>query len=76
MLHEQLAQAAKDLQPDLLGTFGNARLSDQADVVCGGPCDELVNPRNGYRHRNLDTRIDALDVAVPTLRRGVAPRHP
>ena len=26
--------------------------------------------RNGYRHRDLDTRVGAIDVAVPRLRTG------
>ena len=26
--------------------------------------------RNGYRHRDLDTRVGTLDVAVPKLRQG------
>jgi transposase-like protein len=29
-----------------------------------------VNRRNGYRHQDLDTRVRALDVAVPKLRTG------
>ena len=29
-----------------------------------------VNSRNGYRHRDLDTRVGTLDVAVPKLRQG------
>jgi putative transposase len=49
-------------------------LSADADRVCGaafGTRDpERVNSRNGYRHRELDTRIGTLDAAVPTLREG------
>jgi transposase-like protein len=29
-----------------------------------------VNIRNGYRHRDLDTRVGTLDVAIPKLRTG------
>ena len=29
-----------------------------------------MNRRNGYRHRDLDTRLGTLDVAVPKLREG------
>jgi putative transposase len=29
-----------------------------------------VNSRNGYRHRDLDTRVGTLDVAVPKIRQG------
>ena len=31
---------------------------------------ERTNQRNGYRHRELDTRLGTLDVAVPKLRQG------
>jgi len=73
-LDEQLAQASPDLMRDLLTTFVNALLSAQADAVCGAGygqrSDERVNSRNGYRHRDLDTRVGSLDVAVPKLRTG------
>ena len=49
-------------------------LSAQADAVCcagyGERSPERVNSRNGYRHRDLDTRVGTLDVAVPKLRTG------
>jgi transposase-like protein len=73
-LNEQLSQASPDLMRDLLTTFVNALLSAQADAVCGAGygerSPERVNSRNGYRHRDLDTRVGTLDVAVPKLRQG------
>ena len=73
-LNEQLSQASPDLMRDLLTTFVNALLSAQADAVCGAGYNERtperVNSRNGYRHRDLDTRVGTLDVAVPKLRTG------
>jgi transposase-like protein len=73
-LTEQLSQASPDLMRDLLTTFVNALLSAQADAVCGAGygerTPERVNSRNGYRHRDLDTRVGTLDVAVPKLRTG------
>ncbi|MFZ2511875.1 MAG: IS256 family transposase, partial [Gordonia sp. (in: high G+C Gram-positive bacteria)] len=73
-LDEQLSQASPDLLRDLLTTFVNALLSAQADAVCGAGYGERsaerVNSRNGYRHRDLDTRVGTLDVAVPKLRQG------
>ena len=73
-LEEQLAQASPDLMRDLLTTFVNALLSAQAEAVCGAGygerSTERVNSRNGYRHRDLDTRVGTLDVAVPKLRTG------
>ncbi|GAA4826393.1 IS256 family transposase [Nocardioides caeni] len=73
-LNEQLSQASPDLMRDLLTTFVNALLGAQADAVCGAGygerSEERVNSRNGYRHRELDTRMGTLDVAVPKLRTG------
>jgi len=73
-LHEELAQASPDLMRELLATFVNALLSAQADAVCGAEygqrSEDRVNRRNGYRHRELDTRVGTLDVAVPKLREG------
>ena len=73
-LTDQLDQASPDLLRDLLTTFVNALLGAQADAVCGAGygerSSERVNSRNGYRHRDLDTRVGTLDVAVPKLRTG------
>lgn len=73
-LDEQLSQASPDLMRGLLTTFVNALLSAQADAVCGASfgerSPERVNSRNGYRHRDLDTRVGTLDIAVPKLRTG------
>jgi putative transposase len=73
-LHEQLTQASPDLMRELLGTFINALLSAQADSVCGADYGtrsaQRTNTRNGYRHRDLDTRAGTIDVAIPKLREG------
>src|SRR3954447_5377887 len=73
-LHDQLAQASPDLMRELLTTFVNALLSADADAVCGAAYNartpDRVNSRNGYRHRDLDTRVGTLDVAIPKLRAG------
>ena len=73
-LHDELSQASPDLMRELLSTFINALLSAQADAVCGaeyGTRDQdRINRRNGYRHRDLDTRTGTIDVAIPKLREG------
>lgn len=73
-LNHLLGQSSPDLLRDLLEGFVNTILSVQADQVCGatyGARDEArTNQRNGYRHRELDTRLGTLDVAVPKLRQG------
>jgi putative transposase len=73
-LQDHLAQASPDLMRDLLTMFVNALLSADADAVCGAAYNsrspERVNSRNGYRHRDLDTRVGTIDVAIPKLRSG------
>jgi len=74
MLEEQLAQASPDLLRELLGTFLNTLLSAEADAVCGAEYGQAspsrTNRRNGYRHRDFDTRAGTIDVAAPKLRQG------
>ena len=36
----------------------------------GKPTPGRATQRNGYRHRDLDTRVGTLDVAIPKLRSG------
>jgi len=73
-LHEHLQQASPDLLRDMLTTFVNTLLSADADAVCGADygvrSPERVNSRNGYRHRDFDTRAGTMDVAIPKLREG------
>ncbi|GAA4728582.1 hypothetical protein GCM10023350_09670 [Nocardioides endophyticus] len=72
-LHEHLSQASPDLLRELMQGFVNTLLSADADSVCGayGVRDAArTNSRNGYRHRDLDTRVGTLDVAVPKLGEG------
>ena len=58
----------------LLQSIINALLSADADAVVGAewgrPTPGRSAQRNGYRHRDLDTRVGTIDVAVPKLRSG------
>jgi transposase-like protein len=73
-LHEHLAEASPDLLRSLLTTMIDTLMSAEADAVCGAGygerSSERVNSRNGYRHRDFDTRAGTLDVAIPKLRQG------
>ena len=73
-LEDHLAQASPDLLREMLTTFINALLSADADAVCGASyrtvAEGRVNRRNGYRHRDFDTRAGTIDVAIPKLRAG------
>lgn len=73
-LDDLLSQASPDLMRQMLQGFINQILSTQADQICGAEyatvSDNRTNTRNGYRHRDLDTRVGTVDVAVPKLRTG------
>src|SRR5215213_8920197 len=74
LLEEQLESASPDLLRSLLSTFIQALMSADADGVCGAPygtsSPQRVTTRNGYRHRDFDTRAGSIDLAVPKLRSG------
>ena len=74
LLGEALSEASPDLMRHLLQTMINALLSADADAVVGAeygrPSPGRTSQRNGYRHRDLDTRVGTVDVAVPKLRTG------
>ncbi len=73
-LHEHLSNAGPDLLRELLATFIDALMGAEADAICGAEygarSSERVNVRNGYRHRDFDTRVGTMDVAIPKLRAG------
>jgi transposase-like protein len=74
LLEEQLDQASPDLLRQMLQVFINTLLGAEADAVCGAGYREVsperVNSRNGYRHRDFDTRAGTVEVAIPKLRQG------
>jgi len=74
LLSEALTEASPDLMRNLLQTMINALLSADADAVVGAewgkPSPTRLAQRNGYRHRELDTRVGTIEVAVPKLRSG------
>ncbi|MEU3847258.1 transposase [Micrococcus terreus] len=74
LLGEALSEASPDMMRHLLQTMINTLLSADADAVIGAewgkPSSSRTAQRNGYRHRDLDTRVGTLDVAIPKLRSG------
>jgi putative transposase len=74
LLEEQLESASPDLLRAMLSTFIQTLMSAEADAVAGAPygtsSPERVTTRNGYRHRDFDTRAGTIDVAIPKLRQG------
>ncbi|SES02291.1 Transposase, Mutator family [Corynebacterium cystitidis DSM 20524] len=73
-LEEWLTQASPDLMRDMLTKFIIQILSAPADTIFGAEyatvSAERVNSRNGYRHRQFDTRVGSIDVAILKLRTG------
>lgn len=73
-LEELLAQASPDLMRQMHADFIKQILSAQADSVYGADyatvSPERANRRDGYGHRQLDTRVGSIDVAIPKLRTG------
>ncbi|GAA3002257.1 hypothetical protein GCM10010461_09980 [Microbacterium aurantiacum] len=61
LLGEALSDASPDLMRSLLQTMINALLSADADAVIGAEWGQRsagrTTQRNGYRHRDLDTRV-------------------
>lgn len=73
-LTEQLGQASPDLLRQMITTFVTALMGAEADAVCGAEygvrSEGRTNTRNGYRHRDWDTRVGSIDLAIPKLRAG------
>ncbi len=71
---EALSEASPDLMRSLLQSIINALPFADADAVVGAERSRAtpgrIAQRNGYRHRDLDTRVGTIDVAVPKLRKG------
>ena len=74
VLTERLTAAHPDVLRELLSMFIHTLMGAEADALCGAGygerSGERTNQRNGYRHRDFDTRAGTLDVAIPKLRQG------
>ena len=73
-LRKHLEHDEPDLVRDMVASFAERLMSAEADAICGAGYGERsadrVNSRNGYRHRDFDTRAGTIDLAVPKLREG------
>lgn len=74
VLAERLTSCHPDMLRELLATFVHTLMGAEADALCGAGYGqrsaERTNQRNGYRHREFDTRAGTLDLAIPKLRHG------
>ena len=74
VLADRLTTAHPDVLRELLATFIHTLMGAEADALCGASygerSTERTNSRNGYRHRQFDTRAGTLNLAIPKLRHG------
>jgi hypothetical protein len=72
LLADQLATASADLLSGLLSTFIQALMSAEADALCGAGygerSEQRSNRRNGYRHRDFDTRAGGAGAPYDALK--------
>ena len=63
-----------DLLAEMVKTMAETLMSAEADTICGAGwgerSPERVNSRNGYRHRDWDTRAGTIELGIPKLRSG------
>jgi putative transposase len=77
-LHDVLRKVLSNDEPDvlreLMKVFLEALMGAEADSICGASygerSDERLNSRNGYRDRDLDSRVGTIELDVPKLRKG------
>jgi putative transposase len=74
LLAERLTATHPDVLRELLAAFIHTLMGADADAVCGADygqrSTERTNQRNGYRHRQFDTRAGTLDLEIPKVRHG------
>ncbi len=73
-LRKHLDEDGSDLLAEMVRAFAEQLMNAEAQGLCGAGYGEVsperVNFRNGYRPRELDTRVGTIEVAIPKLRRG------
>jgi putative transposase len=70
LLAERLTTPRPDVLRELLATFIHTVMGAEADAgaAYGQRSAEPTNQRNGYRHRQFDTRTGTLGLAIPKSR--------
>jgi transposase-like protein len=73
-LRKHLDAEGSDLLREMVRTFAERLMAAEVDVLCNAGYGEItaerVNSRNGYRSRQLDTRVGSIDLSIPKLREG------
>lgn len=72
-LRKHLEEDGSDLLREMIKTFAEELMAAEAQGLCGAGYGEVsperTNSRNGYRHRDFDTRAGTIELAIPKLRR-------
>jgi transposase-like protein len=73
-LRKHLEADGSDVLREMVREFAEQLMSADAQGLCGAAygeaSSERVNFRNGYRAREVDTRVGTIELAIPKLRRG------
>src|ERR1700682_2289518 len=79
VLADRLSTTRPAVLRELLTMFLHTLMGAEADALCGAGYGERradrTNQRNGYRHRQFDTRTGSFDLAIPKLRNGSSFPH-
>jgi transposase-like protein len=71
-LRKTLEDADLDVMREMLKVFAEELMGAEADALCGAAygqrSGERVDRRNGYRTRELDTRVGTIPLSVPSVR--------
>jgi len=71
---QTLAAASPDVLREMIRGFAQKMMDADVEVACNAGYGEVspdrVNSRNGYRHREWDTRAGTVELAIPRLRQG------
>jgi len=73
-LRKHLEDEGSDLLRDMVKAFAERLMGAEVDAICNAGYGEITpartNSRNGLRHRDFDTRVGTIDLAIPKLRSG------
>lgn len=71
-LGKHLEEDGPDLLAEMVRIFAERLMGAEVEVLCNAGYGEITperaNSRNGYRKRDLDTRVGTIELSVPKLR--------
>jgi transposase-like protein len=73
-LRKHVEAKGSDLLCEMVRTFAERLMAAEVDTLCNAGYGEVrperTNSRNGYRSRQLDSRVGSVDLSIPKLREG------